>query len=96
MAEAALAPRLQVQNVSVDYHGVVALHGASLVLPAGSICGLVGMNGAGKSTLFKALMGFVKPSSGHIRINGRSVREAQRHQRWPTSPRARWWTGISR
>ncbi|MFM7674835.1 MAG: metal ABC transporter ATP-binding protein [Synechococcus sp.] len=80
MADAALAPRLRVDNLSVAYHGVVALHGASLVVPAGSICGLVGMNGAGKSTLFKALMGFVKPSSGSIRINGRSVREAQHRQ----------------
>ncbi|MCT0226181.1 metal ABC transporter ATP-binding protein [Synechococcus sp. CS-1328] len=70
--------RLDVENVSVDYHGSVALHGASLVLPAGSICGLVGMNGAGKSTLFKALMGFIKPSCGRIRINGLEVRDAQR------------------
>lgn len=65
-------------NLSVDYHGAVALHGASLMLPASTICGLVGMNGAGKSTLFRALMGFVKPSYGSIRINGLSVREAQR------------------
>ncbi|MFY8149018.1 MAG: metal ABC transporter ATP-binding protein [Prochlorococcaceae cyanobacterium] len=70
--------RLEVDNLSVDYHGVVALHGASLELRAGTICGLVGMNGAGKSTLFRALMGFIKPSYGNIRINGLSVRETQR------------------
>jgi manganese transport system ATP-binding protein len=38
------------------------------------------MNGAGKSTLFKALMGFVTPARGSIRIDGLSVREAQRRQ----------------
>ena len=38
------------------------------------------MNGAGKSTLFKALMGFVRPSRGIIRINEMPVRKAQRDQ----------------
>jgi manganese transport system ATP-binding protein len=52
----------------------------SLQVQAGSICGLVGMNGAGKSTLFRALMGFVRPSRGTIRIDGRPLREARRRQ----------------
>jgi|TARA_B100002052_G_scaffold223188_1_gene205305 manganese transport system ATP-binding protein len=72
--------RIQAEQLCVDYNGTVALYDASLHLPEGCICGLVGMNGAGKSTLFKALTGFVRPSRGHIRINGRSVREAQRQQ----------------
>lgn len=45
-----------------------------------SICGLVGMNGAGKSTFFKALMGFVRPSRGKIRLNGLRVNQAQKDQ----------------
>ena len=72
--------RIEADRVCVNYNGTVALHDASLALPAGCICGLVGMNGAGKSTLFKALTGFVRPSRGHIRINGLRVREAQREQ----------------
>lgn len=72
--------RVEAEQLCVDYNGTVALYDASLHLPAGCICGLVGMNGAGKSTLFKALTGFVRPSRGRIRINGCSVREAQRHQ----------------
>ena len=72
--------RIEAEQLCVDYNGTVALYDASLHLPEGCICGLVGMNGAGKSTLFKALTGFVRPSRGHIRINGRSVREAQRQQ----------------
>ena len=47
--------RIEADRVCVNYNGTVALHDASLALPAGCICGLVGMNGAGKSTLFKAL-----------------------------------------
>lgn len=72
--------RIEVDQLCVDYNGVVALYDASLRLPAGCICGLVGMNGAGKSTLFKALTGFVRPSRGWIRINGVPVLQAQRDQ----------------
>ena len=70
--------RISVRHLCVDYHGVVAVHDASLHLDAGSICALVGMNGAGKSTLFKALMGFVRPSSGSIAINGLPLSQARR------------------
>ena len=36
------------------------------------------MNGAGKSTLFKAIMGFVKPVSGRILIDGLPIRRVQK------------------
>ena len=72
--------RIEAEQLCVDYNGTVALYDASLKLPAGCICGLVGMNGAGKSTLFKALTGFVRPSRGRIRINGQRISMAQRHQ----------------
>ena len=60
--------RIAAEQLCVDYNGTVALYDASLKLPSGCICGLVGMNGAGKSTLFKALTGFIRPSRGRIRI----------------------------
>jgi ABC-type Mn2+/Zn2+ transport system ATPase subunit len=69
---------IDLENVTVAYHGKVALHSASLQLKAGTICGLVGMNGAGKSTLFKAIMGFVKPNTGRILINGLPIRKVQK------------------
>jgi len=69
---------IQVDNVTVTYNGKVALHGANLLLVSGSIGGLVGMNGSGKSTLFKAIMGFVKPTTGQVLINGMPIRLAQK------------------
>ncbi|QYO62835.1 metal ABC transporter ATP-binding protein [Leptolyngbya sp. 7M] len=72
------AASIDVENLTIAYHGKVALHGANLQLKAGSICGLVGMNGAGKSTLFKAIMGFVKPVTGRVLINGLPVRRVQK------------------
>ena len=70
---------IDIENVTVAYHGKVALHSASLQLKAGTICGLVGMNGAGKSTLFKSVMGFVKPVSGRVLINGLPMRLVQKN-----------------
>jgi ABC-type Mn2+/Zn2+ transport system ATPase subunit len=69
---------IDIENVTVAYHGKVALHSASLQLEAGTICGLVGMNGAGKSTLFKAIMGFVHPATGRILVNGLPIRQVQK------------------
>ena len=68
-------------QLTITYSGEPAVVDVDLNLQAGCICGLVGMNGAGKSTLFKALMGFVTPSKGEIRIDGETVRQAQRQQR---------------
>ncbi len=64
-------------DVTVTYrNGHTALRNASFEIPRGTVTALVGVNGAGKSTLFKAIMGFVKASSGDIRLLGMSVREA--------------------
>ncbi|KKZ11398.1 MAG: manganese transporter [Candidatus Synechococcus spongiarum 15L] len=87
-AAATEPPHIAVEHLSVSYAGVVALSNASLRLDRGTICGLVGMNGAGKSTLFKALMGFVRPSTGTVRINGQSVAQAQRRQSVAYVPQA--------
>lgn len=70
---------INVQNVTVTYpNGNVALHDATFVLGQGSICALVGVNGSGKSTLFKAIMGFVRPARGDVRIGPHTVRSAQK------------------
>jgi manganese/iron transport system ATP-binding protein len=70
-------PSLNVSGVTVAYpNGNVALRDASFSLGAGTIAGLVGVNGSGKSTLFKAIMGFVHPVAGEVRIAGLPVREA--------------------
>lgn len=75
-------PRLDVVGVSVAYsNGHLALHDATFHLSSGTICALVGVNGSGKSTLFKSIMGFVKPSTGSVKINGLPVREVlKQHQ----------------
>jgi manganese/iron transport system ATP-binding protein len=72
-----VAASLSVRDVTVTYpSGVTALKDASFELGPGTTCGLVGVNGSGKSTLFKAIMGFVRPTTGEVRICGLPVDEA--------------------
>jgi manganese/iron transport system ATP-binding protein len=76
-ADGHLAASLSVRNVTVTYpNGTTALRDASFELGPGTICGLVGVNGSGKSTLFKAIMGFVQPQRGEVRVAGLAAREA--------------------
>ncbi|MEB3311801.1 MAG: metal ABC transporter ATP-binding protein [Snowella sp.] len=72
---------ISLQNLTVSYHGNLALQVPSLDIAQGSICGLVGMNGAGKSTLFKALMGLVRLQSGQVSIYDRPSHDAQKQNR---------------
>lgn len=70
--------RIRVEDVTVDYSGNIALRDAHLEVLAGSICGLIGVNGSGKSTLFKAIMGFLTPTSGRVFIDNMPVKQAQK------------------
>lgn len=71
-------PAIDASALTVRYGDVLALDDVTLRVPAGRICGLIGMNGSGKSTLFKTLMGLVRPTTGEVRILGGSIREARR------------------
>ena len=72
-----LPASVDVRDLSVTYpNGFTAVHDASFALGPGTICALVGVNGSGKSTIFKAIMGFVKPSAGDVRLCGLPVDDA--------------------
>lgn len=52
---------------------VTALEGVSLTIEPGETVGIIGPNGAGKTTLLGCLLGFLRPDSGRISIDGRAV-----------------------
>ena len=52
---------------------VVALKDIDFQIPAGQFLCLLGPSGCGKSTLLNAIAGFSAPSSGDIRVNGKSI-----------------------
>jgi len=68
---------LQLENISVEFGGVRALHDVTLTANTGETLGLVGPNGAGKTTLFNVISGVVKPSGGRMMFKGHAVSGAQ-------------------
>jgi len=56
---------------------VVALNGLDLSIRPGEVFGLLGPNGAGKSTTIKLLIGLIRPSSGSVRLLGRSPTDVE-------------------
>ncbi len=56
---------------------VIAVEQISLEIAAGSFVALVGPSGSGKSTLLRAAGGLITPTSGHIRVGGRSATAAR-------------------
>ena len=66
---------LELRNVSFTYPGSEkpTLKDLNLTIRPGEKIALVGLNGAGKSTLVKLLCGLYRPTSGTIRVGGRSL-----------------------
>jgi branched-chain amino acid transport system ATP-binding protein len=71
---------LEVQNLSVRYGAITALHGISLSVPAGGIVTLIGGNGAGKTTTLRAISGMVTPASGRILFDGQDITGLPPHE----------------
>ncbi len=66
-------PLLTVTELTKNFGGLRAVAGFSFAVEPGEILGLIGPNGAGKTTVFNLITGFLRPTSGHILLDGRSV-----------------------
>lgn len=66
-------PRLEMQGISKQFHGVSALSNVNLTVYPGEVHALMGENGAGKSTLMKILAGAYETDAGEIWIDGKIV-----------------------
>src|SRR3981189_2916774 len=69
-----LAPdALRLTNVHAFYGDSHILHGVNFSLQPGGVLALLGRNGAGKTTCISAIIGFLTPRSGEIRLFGGAI-----------------------
>jgi ABC-2 type transport system ATP-binding protein len=64
---------VSIKDLKKEYKGVSVVNVSELTIAQGESFGLVGNNGAGKTTLFRMILDLIRPTSGEVSINGKSV-----------------------
>ncbi|CCO07168.1 ABC transporter ATP-binding protein [Desulforamulus hydrothermalis] len=64
---------LSVNDLSISFGGLKAVSNFNMQLPKNALAGLIGPNGAGKTTVFNMLTGVYLPTSGDIKLDGKSL-----------------------
>lgn len=65
---------IAVQNISKSFGDFKAVDNLSFTVPQGEIFGFLGPNGSGKSTSLRMILSLIKPSSGEIKLFGKSLK----------------------
>jgi len=66
---------LCLENLTMQFGGVVAVDNLSLVVNKGELVALIGPNGAGKTTAFNCITGVYEPTNGRITLNNEVIAE---------------------
>jgi len=66
---------ISVEQLRRQYGTFTAVDGMSFQVTGGEIVGLIGPNGAGKTTTLRSLAGILRPTAGHVRIDGYDIVE---------------------
>ena len=64
---------LHVENITMQFGGVVAINNLSMDVNRGEIVALIGPNGAGKTTAFNCITGVYEPTNGRISFMGKDI-----------------------
>jgi branched-chain amino acid transport system ATP-binding protein len=71
---------LSVENITVKYKQIAALHEVSLQVKEGEIVAVLGSNGAGKSTLLKSIASQLNPAEGSVLFQGERINGIGPHE----------------
>ena len=61
---------IEIKNLTKDYGDNRGVFDINLDIKQGEMVGFVGTNGSGKTTTIRNIMGFIKPTSGSVKVNG--------------------------
>ena len=64
---------LHVENITMQFGGVVAVNNLSIDIPKHEIVALIGPNGAGKTTAFNCITGVYQPTNGYVEFMGQPM-----------------------
>ena len=64
---------LHVENITMQFGGVVAVNNLTLDVNQGEIVALIGPNGAGKTTAFNCITGVYEPTNGLVSFHGETI-----------------------
>src|SRR6476646_5121826 len=64
---------LTLEHLRRTYGSFTAVDDLSFAVGAGEIVGLIGPNGAGKTTTLRSLAGILRPTGGHLRVDGHDL-----------------------
>lgn len=64
---------IEIENLTKTFGTQTVISDVSGIFYLGKIYGFVGRNGSGKTVLMKMILGFIKPTSGTIKVNGKQV-----------------------
>ena len=64
---------IEVEHLTRRYGETVAVDDVSFGIGRGEVVGLLGHNGAGKTTIMKMITGFLEPTAGKIRVDGKEI-----------------------
>jgi len=64
---------LRMEDITMQFGGVVAVNDLSLEVNQGEIVALIGPNGAGKTTAFNCITGVYEPTNGQVSLNGEVI-----------------------
>lgn len=77
---------IEIENLTKDYGRGRGIFGVNLTINQGEMVGFVGTNGSGKTTTIRNILGYVKPTSGSVKVNGLSS--------WENSSEIAKWVGY--
>ncbi len=71
---------LYTENLQIAYDKRIIVDSLNIAIPKGKITALVGANGSGKSTILKTMSRLMKPTKGHVILDGKKIHQVATKQ----------------